>query len=52
VARQGIQTGVLREIPLRDFQVEHDIALIWERGSVFAGEYLSLCRQLLEADKT
>lgn len=52
VARQGIRSGALREIPLRDFQVEHDIALIWERGSVFAGEYLKLCRQLLKADET
>ncbi|MEA4942047.1 MAG: LysR family transcriptional regulator [Oscillibacter sp.] len=51
VARQGIRSGTLREIPLRDFQVEHDIALIWERGSVFAGEYLDLCRQLLKADE-
>lgn len=52
VARQGIRTGTLRVIPLRDFQVEHDIALIWERGSVFAEEYLDLCRQLLKADET
>ena len=51
VARKGIQSGTLREIPLRDFQVEHDIALIWERGSVFAGEYQDLCRQLLKADE-
>lgn len=51
VAQQGIQTGALRELPLRDFQVEHDIALIWERGSVFAGEYRNLCRLLIEADE-
>jgi len=51
VARKGIQSCTLREIPLRDFQVEHDIALIWERGSVFAGEYQDLCRQLLKADE-
>lgn len=52
VARKGIRAGVLREIPLRDFQVEHDIALIWERGSVFAGEYQNLCRLFIEADKS
>lgn len=52
VAREGIRTGTLQEIPLRDFQVEHDIALIWERDSVFAGEYLNLCHQLMKADKT
>lgn len=51
VARQGIRSGALREIPLRDFQVEHDIALIWERGSVFAGEYQDLCRQWMRADE-
>ena len=52
VARQGIRTGALQEIPLRDFQVEHDITLIWERGSVFAGEYQNFCRELLAADNT
>ncbi|BAK97312.1 putative LysR family transcriptional regulator [Oscillibacter valericigenes Sjm18-20] len=51
VARQGIQAGALREILLRDFQVEHDMALIWERGSVFAGEYRDLCRFFMEADE-
>lgn len=47
VAQERIRGGVLRELPLRDFRVVHDMALVWERGSAFAADYQTLCRQLL-----
>lgn len=47
VARERLRAGTLRELPLRDFQVKHDMALIWERGSVFSEAYQALCAQLM-----
>ena len=47
VARERLRAGTLRELPLRDLQVKHAMALIWERGSVFSEAYQALCAQLM-----
>lgn len=44
-----LERGTLREIPLRDLPVQHDFALVWERGSHYAPEYRALCRDFQEA---
>lgn len=49
-ARERIRAGKLRELTLVDFQVRHNLTLIWERGSVFAGAYQEICAELLAAD--
>jgi len=51
-ARERLRAGTLRELPLTDFQVCHDLALIWERGSAFAGAYQEICAELLAADES
>jgi DNA-binding transcriptional LysR family regulator len=49
-ARELLRAGTLRELSLSDFQVRHDMALIWERGSAFAETYQNVCAELLSAD--
>ena len=38
--------GCLREIPLKDFNVEHDFYFVWRKGSIFVGEYKEIFKQL------
>lgn len=48
-AQQLLDRGTLREIPLEGLPVQHDFALVWERGSRYAPEYQMLCRELQAA---
>lgn len=48
-ARRLLDEGKLREIPLEELPVQHDFALVWERGSRYSAEYRALCRDLQEA---
>ena len=41
-----IKEGVFRELELRDFQMEHDFAFIWNKGSIYADTYRMICRDL------
>lgn len=43
---QGIRDGVIRELKLRDFQMEHDFAFIWNKDSIYGDEYRKICREL------
>ena len=43
---EGIREGVFRELELRDFQMEHDFAFIWNKGSIYADTYRKICREL------
>lgn len=43
---EGIKEGGLRELELRDFQMEHDFAFIWNKGSIYADTYRMICREL------
>lgn len=43
---QDIREGNIRELGLRDFQMEHDFAFIWNKGSIYGGEYMEICREL------
>ena len=43
---QGIQDGTIRELRLKDFQMEHDFAFIWNKGSIYGDEYREICREL------
>lgn len=43
---QGIRDGIVRELHLRDFEMEHDFAFIWSKGSIYGEEYREICREL------
>lgn len=41
-AQPQLKQGLLRVIPLEDFQESHDITFLWRKGSVFAQRYQQL----------
>ena len=41
-AQPQLKQGLLRAIPLEDFQESHDITFLWRKGSVFAQRYQQL----------
>ena len=43
---EGIEDGRIRELQLRDFQMEHDFAFIWNKGSIYGDVYREICREL------
>ena len=44
--RQEIEQGILREIRLKDFSVEHDFYFVWRKGSIYGSEYKEIFKQL------
>lgn len=44
--RQEIESGLLRQIPLADFEMEHDFTFLWNKGSVFSEYYADVCCEL------
>ncbi|MCC8025823.1 MAG: LysR family transcriptional regulator [Clostridium sp.] len=46
---EELRTGELRELKLQDFQMEHDFAFIWNRGSIYGDEYRNICREMQQA---
>lgn len=46
--KEELQNGRLREIKLRDFSMQHDLDFIWEKGSIYAGQYRRICKELIK----
>jgi len=46
--KKELENGSLREIKLKDFQIFHDFALIWNKGSVFSERYRKICEMLTD----
>ena len=46
--KKELENGILREIKLKDFQVFHDFAFIWNKGSVFSENYRKICEMLTD----
>jgi LysR family transcriptional regulator, transcriptional activator of the cysJI operon len=44
--KKELEKGILREIKLEDFQVSHDFAFIWNKGSIFSENYREICEIL------
>lgn len=44
--RQELEQGILREIRLKDFSVEHDFYFVWRKGSIYGSEYKEIFKQL------
>jgi DNA-binding transcriptional LysR family regulator len=40
--KKELERGIIREINLKDFQVSHDFAFIWNKGSIFSKNYLEI----------
>ncbi|MCH4193318.1 MAG: LysR family transcriptional regulator [Butyrivibrio sp.] len=47
-ASAQIANGVLREIQLKDFDVKHDFAFIWEKGSTYTEIYRRICTEFMK----
>lgn len=43
---EDTENGSLKEIKLKDFNIEHDFTFIWNRGSVFSKQYTDICQEL------
>ena len=44
-----LASGRLREIPLKNFSMEHDFTFIWEKDSIYTAEYQQICEELSHA---
>ena len=42
-----LQSGILKEIPLHDFKMQHDFDIIWEKHSIYTEKYLSICEEFI-----
>jgi DNA-binding transcriptional LysR family regulator len=43
-AQKRIQQNILRSIPLKGLPVQHELSLVWKRGSQYSKEYKNLCQ--------
>ena len=42
-----LKSGILKEISLDDFKMQHDFDIIWEKNSIYTDKYLSICEELI-----
>lgn len=42
-----LKSGILKEIPLDDFKMQHDFDIIWEKHSIYTDKYLSVCEEFI-----
>ena len=43
-----LQEGILQEIPLEDFRMQHDFDIIWEKNGIYTEKYLGICSELMK----
>ena len=43
---EELKKGILKEIQLSDFKMQHDFDFIWEKGSIYSGKYCEVCGEL------
>lgn len=48
---QEIRQGLLKEIRLEDFSMDHEFLFLWNKGSVFSDELKKLCEEWIQLDK-
>ena len=44
---EELEKGILKEIQLSDFKMQHDFDFIWEKGSIYSGKYCEVCEELM-----
>lgn len=42
-----LKSGILTEISLDDFKMQHDFDIIWEKHSIYTDKYLSICEEFI-----
>ena len=42
-----LKSGILKEISLDDFKMQHDFDIIWEKHSIYTDKYLSICEEFM-----
>ena len=42
-----LETGILKEISLIDFKMQHDFDIIWEKNSIYTDKYLTICQEII-----
>ena len=42
-----LKSGILKEILLDDFKMQHDFDIIWEKNSIYADKYLSISEEFI-----
>lgn len=42
-----LHSGVIKEIPLDDFRMQHDFDIIWEKQSIFTEKYISFYEEFI-----
>lgn len=42
-----LKSGILKEIPLDDFKMQHDFDIIWEKHSIYTDKYLAICEEFM-----
>lgn len=45
--KDELERGTLKEIPLKNFSMQHDFNFIWEKGSIYSTQYEALCSEIL-----
>ena len=45
--KEELQQGVLKEIILDDFKLQHNFEFIWEKDSLFTEKYISISEEFL-----
>ena len=43
---EELRAGVLKEIRLSDFKMQHDFDFIWEKDSIYTDKYMEICDEL------
>lgn len=42
-----LKAGILKEIPLDDFKMQHNFDIIWEKHSIYTDKNLSICEEFI-----
>ena len=42
-----LKSGILKEISLNDFKMQHDFDIIWEKHSIYTDKYLAICEEFM-----
>ena len=42
-----LKSGILKEISLDDFKMQHDFDIIWEKHSIYTDKYLAICDEFM-----
>lgn len=46
--KEELQKGILKEIILDDFKLQHNFEFIWEKDSLFTDKYISISEEFLQ----